>query len=160
MLGYVTIGANDLEQSGRFYDALLLPLGYERQVEEIYIRYALAGVADPDNGPGTVYVMKPFDGGVATPGNGMMPAFRAPGPETVQALHAAGLGAGGTDEGASGTRSYYSETFYVAYLRDPVGNKVALFTVLEKKSFAEFLLSFPGGVELERNRSPSREVDL
>ncbi len=132
MLGYVTIGANDLDISGRFYDALLLRLGYQKHAGESYVQYSLQGVADRDNGPGTVYVMKPYDGGVATPGNGMMPAFRATGTEAVQALYAAGIEAGGTDEGAPGTRSYYSDTFYVAYLRDPVGNKVAVFTVLEK----------------------------
>ena len=132
MLGYMTIGANDLDTSGRFYDALLLPLGYQKDTGDTYVRYSLEGVADKDNGPGTVYVMKPFDGGIATPGNGMMAAFRATGPEAVQALHSAGIQAGGTDEGAPGTRNYYSDDFYVAYLRDPVGNKVAVFTVLEK----------------------------
>jgi catechol 2,3-dioxygenase-like lactoylglutathione lyase family enzyme len=134
MLDYLTIGANDVEASARFYDALLLPLGYERQVGDGYARYSIEGVADRDNGPGTVYVMKPFDGGPATPGNGMMPAFRAPDDAKVREVHAAGIAAGGLDEGAPGTRSYYTSNFYVGYLRDPVGNKVALFTVLEKKS--------------------------
>lgn len=132
MLDYMTIGANDLDASGRFYDAVLLRLGYQKETGDTYIQYSLEGVADRENGPGTIYVMKPFDGGIATPGNGMMPAFQATGTEAVQALHAAGVEAGGADEGAPGTRSYYSDTFYVAYLRDPVGNKVALFTVLEK----------------------------
>ena len=132
MLGYMTIGANDLKTSGRFYDALLLPLGYQREAGDAYFRYSLEGVADKDNGPGTVYVMKPFDGGIAAPGNGMMPAFRATGPEAVRMLHAAGIQAGGADEGAPGTRDYYSDDFFVAYLRDPVGNKVAVFAVLEK----------------------------
>lgn len=132
MLGYITIGANDLKTSGRFYDTLLVPLGYQKDIGETYLRYSLEGVMDKDNGPGTVYVMKPFDGGVATSGNGMMPAFRAAGAEMVQALYTAGLAVGGADEGAPGTRSYYSDDFYVAYLRDPVGNKVAVFTVLEK----------------------------
>ena len=134
MLGYLTIGANDVDASARFYDALLLPLGYEKQVADGYAQYSLEGVADRDNGPGTVYVMKPFDGGPATSGNGMMPAFRVPGDATVRELYAAGIAAGGTDEGAPGVRSYYADTFYVGYLRDPVGNKVALFAVLEKKS--------------------------
>ncbi|MGV3548744.1 VOC family protein [Rhizobium sp.] len=133
MLDYMTIGANDVEASVRFYDALLLPLGYERDGGEGYAVYALKGVADRDNGPNTIYVMKPFDGGVATPGNGMMPAFRITDDVTVRALHAAGLAAGGTDEGAPGTRSYYTPNFYVGYLRDPVGNKVALFTVLDRQ---------------------------
>lgn len=134
MLGYLTIGANDVAASARFYDALLLPIGYQKQVREAYAQYSLEGVADRDNGPGTVYVMKPFDGGPATPGNGMMPAFRAPDDAKVRELHAAGIAAGGADEGGPGTRSYYSDDFYVAYLRDPVGNKVALFTVLAKQS--------------------------
>jgi hypothetical protein len=45
----------------------------------------------------------------------------------VRDLHAAGLAAGGTDEGAPGVRAEYSPHFFVGYLRDPVGNKVALF---------------------------------
>jgi hypothetical protein len=88
-------------------------------------------VSDRDNGPGTIYVMRPFDGGLATSGNGMMPAFRAPDAAEVRNLHIAGLAAGGTNEGAPGTRSYYSPNFYVAYLRDPVGNKLAVFAVLD-----------------------------
>ena len=133
MLGYLTIGANDVAQSVRFYDAILPLLGYGKQAGEGYARYAIEGAADQDNGPGTIYVMKPFDGGPATPGNGMMPAFHAPDVATVQAVHAVGLAAGGSDEGAPGTRSYYSPTFYVGYLRDPVGNKLSVFTVLESQ---------------------------
>jgi catechol 2,3-dioxygenase-like lactoylglutathione lyase family enzyme len=133
MLSYLTIGANDVAASGRFYDVLLLPLGYEKQAGEAYVQYSLQDVSDRDNGPGTVYVMKPFDGRPATPGNGMMPAFRVPDDAKVRELHAAGIAAGGIDEGAPGTRSYYSPTFYVGYLRDPAGYKVALFTVLVKQ---------------------------
>ena len=160
MLGYLTIGANDVAQSARFYDAILLPLGYRKHVGEDYAQYAMEGVADRDNGPGTIYVMKPFDGGPAGPGNGIMPAFRVADASKVQALHKAGLAAGGTDEGAPGTRSYYSPNFYVAYLRDPVGNKLSVFTALKTKSFAGMLLEFPGGIDLERDQSPGREVDL
>jgi hypothetical protein len=133
MLGYLMIGANDVAQSVRFYDAILLPLGYGKEEGDGHARYAMEGAADRDNGPGTIYVMKPFDGGRATPGNGMMPAFRALDAEKVRELHAAGLAAGGIDEGAPGTRSYYTPTFYVGYLRDPVGNKVSLFAVLEEQ---------------------------
>jgi catechol 2,3-dioxygenase-like lactoylglutathione lyase family enzyme len=133
MLGYLTIGARDVALSSRFYDSILLPLGYRKQEGEGYAQYSIEGVADRDNGPGTIYVMKPFDGEAATAGNGMMPAFRAPDSGTVRALHAAGLAAGGTDEGPPGTRSYYSPNFYVAYLRDPVGNKLSVFTVLDEQ---------------------------
>ncbi len=131
MLSYLMIGANDVAQSARFYDAILLPLRYRKHEGDRYVQYSVEGVADRDNGPGTVYIQKPFDGGEATVGNGMMPAFRAGSAEAVRALYADGLAAGGSDEGAPGTRSYYSDTFYVAYLRDPVGNKVALFCVLD-----------------------------
>lgn len=133
MLGYLMIGANEVAQSVRFYDAILLPIGYRREDGDGYARYAIDGVADRDNGPGTIYVMRPFDGGPATSGNGIMPAFRAPDAGEVRKLHIAGLAAGGIDEGAPGTRSYYSPNFYVAYLRDPVGNKLAVFTVLEEQ---------------------------
>ena len=54
MLGYLTIGANDVVQSVRFYDAILLPLGYRKQEGEGYAQYSIEGVADRDNGPGTV----------------------------------------------------------------------------------------------------------
>ncbi|MBX9458650.1 MAG: VOC family protein [Rhizobium sp.] len=134
MLSYLTIGANDLAVSSRFYDAILTPLGYSRRDAKGYAQYSLEGVADRDNGPGTVDVMEPFDGQSATPGNGMMPAFRAPDATTVREVHAAGLVAGGSDEGAPGTRSNYSPTFYVAYLRDPVGNKLSVFTVVDEQS--------------------------
>jgi len=48
----------------------------------------------------------------------------------VKRLHAAGLAAGGADEGAPGVRDCYRDDFYVGYLRDPVGNKLALFCIL------------------------------
>jgi catechol 2,3-dioxygenase-like lactoylglutathione lyase family enzyme len=130
MLSYLTMGADDLERSGAFYDSVLLPLGYRKHAGEGYLQYAPEGVADRDNGPGTVYVMKPFDGRAASAGNGVMPAFRAADDEAVRSLHAAGISAGGSDEGAPGTRSIYSAGFYVAYLRDPVGNKLALFALI------------------------------
>lgn len=123
MLTYLTIGANDLERSGRFYEAVLRPLGYTRSDSAEGIAFA------PPRGStaGTIYVVKPFDGRPATPANGLMPAFQSPTQALVRALHEAGRAAGGTDEGAPGFRAAYSANFYVAYLRDPVGNKLALF---------------------------------
>lgn len=70
------------------------------------------------------YVYRPLDGRAATPGNGAMTAFLASSPATVDLAHAAGLAAGGTDEGAPGERPRYAEGYYGAYLRDPGGNKV------------------------------------
>lgn len=57
----------------------------------------------------------------------MMPAFRADSRAQVDQVHAAGIANGGADEGSPGTRAAYTAGFYVAYLRDPIGNKVAIF---------------------------------
>ena len=127
MLSYLWIGANDVDASVAFYDSILLPLGYEQDYAEGISSYSLPGIVDKLNGPGTVHVGKPFDGKPATPGNGMMPAFRTRSRAEVDALYAAGLIHGGKDEGAPGTRPAYTPDFYVAYLRDPTGNKIAVF---------------------------------
>ena len=123
MLNYLTIGANDLNLSGRFYQAVLVPLGYTKSESADGIEFA----PPPGTAAGTIYVVKPFDGRPATPANGAMAAFQSPTQALVRALHAAGLAAGGTDEGPPGFRPQYSTNFFVAYLRDPVGNKLALF---------------------------------
>jgi catechol 2,3-dioxygenase-like lactoylglutathione lyase family enzyme len=127
MLGYLTIGANDIARSERFYTAVLRPLGYDVAAQEDAVAYTLPEVPDRFGSPCAVYVRKPYDGREATVGNGSMIAFRVPTPAQVRALHGAGVAAGGTDEGAPGFRAQYSRNFFVAYLRDPLGNKLALF---------------------------------
>jgi len=127
MLSYLTIGANDVPSSGRFYAAVLVPLGYEMQESAQGIEFLLASGPGGGDG-GAIYVKEPFDGKEATAGNGAMMAYEAPTQAMVRELHAAGLAAGGTDEGAPGYRAAYSDHFYVAYLRDPVGNKLAIFS--------------------------------
>ena len=124
MLSYITVGANDVPRSGRFYTAILAPLGYAKQETAEGIAFT---VPDRVNGAGAVYVRKPFAGRPAPVGNGSMTAFQAGTHAMVRAIHAAGLAAGGTDEGAPGFRDDYSAHFYVAYLRDPLGNKLAIF---------------------------------
>lgn len=121
MLSYVTIGADDVPRSARFYAAILAPLGYATTEAADGFEFARAG------GLGTVYVRKPYDGREASVGNGSMTAFQAETHDLVRRLHAAGLAAGGSDEGAPGFRDAYSDRFYVGYLRDPVGNKIAIF---------------------------------
>jgi len=74
------------------------------------------------------YVKPTFNGQPATAGNGAMTAFEAQTQKQVRTLHAAALVAGGTDEGAPGFRPDYGADFYVSYLRDPQGNKIALFS--------------------------------
>jgi hypothetical protein len=127
MLSYVTIGANDIQCSERFYSAILCPLGYERKKEPDAVVYSLPDVSDHYNGPSTIYVKMPYDRRDATVGNGSMLAFKAATQKLVRDLHAAGREAGGSDEGPPGFRDEYSEHFYVGYLRDGVGNKVAIF---------------------------------
>ena len=121
MIDYITFGANDVEASVRFYDAVLGVLGYTRDTDEDgWARYA------PRDGGQMVFVSSPFDGRPASAGNGAMVAFKARSHEEVRAAHAAGLAQGGTDEGAPGLRPQYSPDFYGAYLRDPTGNKLAV----------------------------------
>ncbi|MGR3433845.1 MAG: VOC family protein [Shimia sp.] len=123
MIGYVSVGSNDLDAAKRFYDAVLLPLGWSvtRGPEGLgYLPRDGAGAPD-------YYVKPPFDGRPASTGNGSMTAFAATDPAQVRALHAAGQEAGGTDDGAPGHRATYSPTFYVGYLRDPDGHKIALY---------------------------------
>lgn len=124
MFSHVTVGSSDLERAGHFYDAVLLPLGLKRRP------------VAPDGGPTALcwilpgeslprfYVYEPFDRQPASAGNGSMAAFLAPSPAVVDIAYAAGLKAGGQDEGAAGPRAHYGQGYYGAYLRDPDGNKV------------------------------------
>jgi catechol 2,3-dioxygenase-like lactoylglutathione lyase family enzyme len=123
MIGYVTIGMNDAQKSGRFYDAVFGAIGHERKFEDSgWIGYGPQG-ADSHG----VYVCPPHDGKPATAGNGTMIAFVAPSKDAVHEAYHAGLASGGTDEGAPGPRPADSTTFYGAYLRDPTGNKICVY---------------------------------
>ena len=121
MIGYVTLGTNDLARSARFYDALLAELGAKRAMEtETFIAWASA--------PGTpmVSVTKPFDGKPATVGNGVMVALAASSKAQVDAIHRKALELGGKDEGAPGPRG---GGFYAGYFRDLDGNKLNAFSM-------------------------------
>ena len=123
MIGYVTIGAKDSEASGKFYDAVLGACGSDRKFADGgWIGYGPKGKEDHD-----VFVCPPFDKNPATSGNGMMIAFKAPSLDAVKAAYAAGLGHGGSDEGAPGYRPPEKQSWYGAYLRDPTGNKIAIY---------------------------------
>lgn len=127
MLSYIRVGANDIPLSGRFYAAILTPLGYLKKEVPNGVEFTFPDAPGRSPGPAAVYVAKPYDGKEASVGNGSMTAFQAETQEMVRSLHAAGLEAGGSDEGAPGFRPDYSAHFYVGYLRDPLGNKVAIF---------------------------------
>jgi catechol 2,3-dioxygenase-like lactoylglutathione lyase family enzyme len=119
---YATLGSSDLQRSGTFYDAVLGALGYKRSPESVE---TWIGWGPSYDGGVSLWVTKPFDGKAPTAGNGTMLAFRARNEAEVQAFHKAALANGGSDEGGPGTRPYYEPTFYVAYVRDPDGNKLA-----------------------------------
>ena len=122
MIGYVTVGALDVDKSLPFWDAVFAPLGYERGFHS----GGWAGYG-PKGETQNTYICPPFDGQTARGGNGIMIGFLAPNVDAVKAAHAAGLAAGGTDEGGPGPRPEDSRDFYGAYLRDPTGNKICLF---------------------------------
>ncbi|OHV85474.1 VOC family protein [Ensifer sp. LCM 4579] len=120
MLLYVTLGTNDLQRAGAFYDTTLATLGRKRRKEdEVEIGYG----ADEDVRC-RLWVVTPFDGKAATNGNGSMVALEAESRAAVDAFYAAALANGGTDEGAPGLRPFHPH-FYAAYVRDPDGNKLS-----------------------------------
>jgi catechol 2,3-dioxygenase-like lactoylglutathione lyase family enzyme len=122
MIFYTTVGADDVEAAKAFYDATLGALGWERQADYGHI----AGYGPPGAASPTLWVTKPFDGGAARGGNGVMIALEAARPAQVHALYDAAMAAGGSDEGPPGPRPDYGPNWYAAYLRDPTGNKLAV----------------------------------
>lgn len=126
MIAYVTVGADDLARAKQFYSAFLPELGYGLTEGPEGLSYALPVAPGQSPVLPDFYVKPPFDGGAASAGNGAMVAFEARSQDQVRALHAAALAAGGADEGAPGFRASYGPHFYVGYLRDPQGNKIAL----------------------------------
>ncbi|MDJ1015320.1 MAG: VOC family protein [Paracoccaceae bacterium] len=128
MIGYVTVGTDDIARAERFYSAFLPALGYVVEKYHGDLSYVLP--VEPGQSPAQpdFYVKSPFDAGPASAGNGFMVAFEAQSQSQVRALHAAALAAGGADEGQPGFRASYGPHFYVAYLRDPQGNKIALYS--------------------------------
>ncbi|EKF18757.1 VOC family protein [Nitratireductor pacificus] len=124
MFSHITVGSGDLDRAGAFYDAVLLPLGLQpRPVTPDGGPRALCWVM-PDRSLPRFYVYQPLNGEAAGAGNGAMVAFSAGTPEQVDRAYAAGMAAGGKDEGAPGPRPRYGEGYYGAYLRDPDGNKL------------------------------------
>lgn len=121
MIGYVTVGTNDLERGAKFYDAIAAELGVGRMMEW---DGAIAWGA-PGGGAG-IGLTKPFDGNAASVGNGVMVAFEAKDNAQVDRVYEIALANGGTCEGAPGPRG---DTFYAAYFRDPDGNKLNAFVM-------------------------------
>lgn len=117
MFSHVFVGANDIEASKKFYDAVLGALG------------VAAGGADPKGRvfyrtkTGMFGLTKPIDGQAACHANGGTIGFQAESPAAVDAFHAAGVANGGKSiEDPPGQRA--GSKLYLAYLRDPAGNKI------------------------------------
>lgn len=119
MFSHIMLGANDVQASKAFYDATFKTLGYGE------------GFVDPKGrcfyrtDAGTFAITKPINGEAASHGNGSTIGFSATSEEAVKAWHAAGVANGGTScEDAPGIRSLGTMKLYLAYLRDPSGNKL------------------------------------
>ena len=119
MFSHVMVGSNDLDASKKFYDAIFTATGGRE------------GRLDPKgrlvyvNNGGIFLVSPPIDGQPATHGNGTTIGFAVDGPEQAQAWEQAGVAAGGTAiEDPPGVRSGMGVNLYLAYLRDPSGNKL------------------------------------
>lgn len=123
MIGYTMVGTSDLDRAQDFYTPLFAMMG----LAPCYKDEQVASWGDPDDD--TVprfFSCYPFDGNPASVGNGTMTTFRLPTASLVDALYDLAIRAGGHDEGAPGFRpERYGDKFYVAYVRDPDGNKLA-----------------------------------
>lgn len=119
MLGYATIGTNDLEKSAAFFDKLLAPLGAKRVLE--VPRGVFWG---KDLAHGFFGVMTPHDGSQASVGNGTMLALATASRDQVDEIYKLALEMGCTCEGAPGERM---PGFYAGYFRTPEGHKLNAF---------------------------------
>ncbi|MEE9432829.1 MAG: VOC family protein [Sphingorhabdus sp.] len=119
MFSHIMVGADDVAQSKKFYDAVLATLGYKPGVIDEKGRcfyFERSGIFS---------ISKPIDGEDASCGNGSTIGFAAESPEQAEAWHAAGLANGGTAiEDPPGVREGAAGKLFLAYLRDPSGNKV------------------------------------
>jgi predicted lactoylglutathione lyase len=118
MIGYVTLGTNDLPKAAAFYDKICAEFGVSRMMEfETFIAWGKPGGAG-------IGLTKPFDGEPATVGNGVMAAFMAKDKAHVDKVYALAIELGAKCEGPAGPRG---DDFYAGYFRDPDGNKLNVF---------------------------------
>ena len=120
MIGYVTLGTNDLPRAAAFYDAIGAELGVRRFMEtEKWISWGSPG------GVG-IMITKPYDERAASAGNGVMVALVARDKVQVDRIHQLAMTLGAQDEGPPGPRG---AGFYAGYFRDPDGNKLNVFAI-------------------------------
>jgi catechol 2,3-dioxygenase-like lactoylglutathione lyase family enzyme len=121
MIGYTTLGTNDLQRAGKFYDELLAELGAKRVMTD----ERMLGWGTSPQLP-MFSVIEPFDGNTSTVGNGVMIALNVETPENVEKFYAKALSLGATDEGHPHDRGS-SMGFYGGYFRDLDGNKLVAY---------------------------------
>lgn len=127
MIGYVTLGTDDLDRARAFYDALLAELGAKRLMEFPQNGFTLYGTGWGKPG---IAITRPYDGEPAVAGNGNMAAIVVDTRDKVDSFYGKAISLGGSDEGAPGLRSPEGQqAFYGAYFRDPDGNKVCVFRI-------------------------------
>lgn len=118
MFSHIMVGSNDIERSKAFYDALFAAIGAKPG------RLDAKGINYLHNGA-LFMVRRPLNGGDASHGNGSTIGFTIDSPQKVDAWHAAGVAAGGKSiEDPPGIRQGSFGPLYLAYLRDPDGNKL------------------------------------
>ena len=128
MIGYVTLGTDDLDRARNYFDGLFGTIGGKRLMQ----------FADEDGGftmygvgfdKPAVAVTTPYDKSGADCGNGNMVALVFNDPAKVDAFHATALELGGSDEGPPGYRGDPVQGFYFSYFRDPDGHKFAAYCI-------------------------------
>ncbi len=124
MIGYLSVGTNDLPKAAAFYDELLALVGAKRVMNRE--RFIYWGTKP---GAAGFMVIQPFDGNPATVGNGVMVALAVNSTDLVKAIYEKALALGGTCEGGPGPRG--DSGFYAAYFRDLDGNKLNAFCMVQ-----------------------------
>ena len=130
MIGYVTLGTNDLDSAANYYDALFSTIGVKRVLEEKDYFIAWGRSLDTPS----VALTRPFNGEQATVGNGVMVALYLETMDKVKNFHARALELGGSNEGDPGFRPQgNSSGFFAGYFRDPDGNKLNAFCMVAEQ---------------------------
>ncbi|MGH1543135.1 MAG: VOC family protein [Arenicella sp.] len=126
MIGYVTLGSNDIEASAEFYDQLFSEIGINRLWSlETFVAWGV------DSESPMFSITTPFNKERATVGNGVMIAIKVPNTQTVDLIHKKALDLGAVDEGAPGPRG---AGYYSGYFRDLDGNKLNFYLVTKQST--------------------------
>lgn len=121
MFSHLTVGTNDLARAKAFYSGVGAALGLVPLLE-----YPTGIGYGGKSARPQLWIVMPLDKRPATVGNGITIGLEADSRTAVDAAYAAGMAAGGTDEGKPGLRTHYHPNYYGAYVRDPDGNKVCI----------------------------------